>query len=310
MAMHFSELKAILGQGLLSFPVTDFAPDGAFSPSKYAERVEWLSSFPVNGLFAAGGTGEFFSIGWNEYSHIIKTAVMATQAGVPIVAGVGYGTKMAVELAREAEAAGADGILLLPHYLTEASDDGIEAHVAAVCRSVDIGIIYYARGSSRLKGQRIERLAERHPNLIGYKDGLGDIHGIVETVNLLGDRLVYIGGLPTAEIYASAYLELGATTYSSAVFNFAPEMALEFYQAVRQRDRATVDEILRNFFIPLVALRDRKAGYAVSMIKAGCDIINRSAGAVRTPLTSLSAQEVEILRLLLKAPQATANTQK
>jgi 5-dehydro-4-deoxyglucarate dehydratase len=139
------------------------------------------------------------------------------------------------------------------------------------------------------------------PNLIGYKDGIGDLQLMVQIASRIGDRLVHIGGLPTAEVFAQPYLEMGVTTYSSAVFNFVPELALRFYAAVRQRDGETVEALLRSFYLPLIALRDRKRGYAVSLIKAGAEIVGRPAGKVRTPLTELSVEERETLAQLIAA---------
>ncbi|RYE84211.1 MAG: 5-dehydro-4-deoxyglucarate dehydratase, partial [Hyphomicrobiales bacterium] len=90
-------------------------------------------------------------------------------------------------------------------------------------------------------------------------------------------------------------------TYSSAVFNFVPELALRFYNAVRQRDVPTIDQLMKNFYLPLIELRDKKRGYAVSMIKAGAELVGRSAGIVRPPLTELDAGERETLRGLIAA---------
>lgn len=289
--VDLATLKAAVGSKLLSFPVTDFGADGDFDARAYAERLQWLSSYEVGALFAAGGTGEFFSLGLDEYDAVIRTAVANSALDVPVIAGVGYGTRMAVDLARRAEAAGAAGILVLPHYLIQAEQAGIAAHLSAICAAVDIGVIYYARDNSQLTPQTLVRLAERHPNLIGYKDGIGDVQLMVRIAQALGDRLVYVGGLPTAEVFAQPYLEMGVTTYSSAVFNFMPELALDFYRAVRGRDQSTIDRLLRSFFLPLIELRDRRRGYAVSMIKAGAALVGRPAGPVRSPLTELDATE-------------------
>ena len=299
--MHPDEIKARIGTGLLSFPVTDFDAQGGFDRDGYGRRLEWLSSFPTSGLFAAGGTGEFFSIGWDEYDAVIETAVAARQPGVPILAGVGYGTEMAVALARRAEKAGADGLLVLPPYLIQAEQEGLLRHMEAVCKAVSIGVIYYARDNSRLSPASLQQLAERCPNFIGYKDGIGDLQLMVRVAAALGDRLVYVGGLPTAEVFAASYLEVGVTTYSSAVFNFVPELALQFYAAVRQRDHAVINALLKSFYLPLIELRDRKHGYAVSMIKAGADLVGRPAGAVRPPLTDLTAAERAELGQLIAA---------
>ncbi len=299
--MDFGALKTRIGSGLLSFPITDFGADGEFDAAGYAGRLQWLSSYDAAGLFAAGGTGEFFSIGYDEYDAVIRTAVDNSAAGVPVLAGVGYGTRMAIDLARRAEAAGAAGILVLPHYLMLAEEAGILAHMTAICRSVGIGVIYYARDNTRLSPAGLEKLAEACPNFIGYKDGIGDLQLMQRVAHRLGDRVVHIGGLPTAEVFAQPYLEMGVTTYSSAVFNFVPELALRFYKAVRQRDSHTIDTLMKSFYLPLIDLRDRKRGYAVSMIKAGADLVGRSAGKVRAPLTDLEPVERDMLRSLIEA---------
>lgn len=297
----FDEIKARIGSGLLSFPVTDFGADGEFDAGSYARRLQWLSSYGAAGLFAAGGTGEFFSIGYDEYDAVIRTAVENSAPDVPVLAGVGYGTRMAVDLARRAEAAGAAGILVLPHYLMFAEEAGVIAHMQAICRSVGLGVIYYARDNTRLSPAGLEKLAEACPNFIGYKDGIGDLQLMQRVAHRLGDRLVHIGGLPTAEVFAQPYLEMGVTTYSSAVFNFVPELALRFYSAVRQRDTKVVDALMKSFYLPLIELRDKKRGYAVSMIKAGAELVGRPAGKVRTPLTELDAGERQVLAELIAA---------
>jgi len=297
----FDEIKAKIGSGLLSFPITDFNADGDFDAESYARRLQWLSSYGAAGLFAAGGTGEFFSIGYDEYDRVIRTAVENSDKDVPVLAGVGYGTRMAIDLARRAEAAGAAGILVLPHYLMVAEEAGVIEHMKAICNAVGLGVIYYARDNTKLSPAGLEKLAEACPNFIGYKDGIGDLQLMQRVHYRLGDRLVHIGGLPTAEVFAQPYLEMGVTTYSSAVFNFAPELALRFYKAVRQRDAATVDALMKSFYLPLIDLRDKKKGYAVSMIKAGADLVGRSAGKVRPPLTDLDAAERDVLRGLIEA---------
>lgn len=298
--MNFDELKAKIGSGLLSFPITDFGADGEFDAAGYARRLQWLSSYPAAGLFAAGGTGEFFSIGYDEYDTVIRTAVENSAPDVPVLAGVGYGTRMAVDLAKRAEAAGAAGILVLPHYLMVAEEAGVIAHMQAICAAVGIGVIYYARDNTKLSPAGLEKLAETCPNFIGYKDGIGDLQLMQRIHYRLGDRVVHIGGLPTAEVFAQPYLEMGVTTYSSAVFNFVPELALRFYDAVRARDTATVDGLMKRFYLPLIELRDKKRGYAVSMIKAGAELVGHSAGKVRPPLTELDAAEREVLRGLIE----------
>ena len=295
------ELKQRIEGGLLSFPVTDFTADGAFREATYRERLEWLLPHGAAALFAAGGTGEFFSLTADEFARVIAAAVDVCGERVPIIAGTGYGTQTAVALAQEAERRGASGILILPHYLTDAPQEGLVAHVERICHAVAIGLVVYNRGACRLTCESLETLVERCPNLIGFKDGVGDIETMMDIRHRFGDRLAYLGGLPTAEVFAPAYLAMGVSTYSSAAFNFIPSTAARYYAAVTTGDTASVHDLLSRFFLPLVKLRKRRPGYAVSMIKAGVRLVGRDAGPVRSPLTDLDADEVRTLQSLVEA---------
>lgn len=294
------DLKQIISSGLLSFPITDFDAEGNFDARSYAARLEWLAPYGATALFAAGGTGEFFSLAGSEYGDVIRTAVQTCRGKVPIIAGAGGPTRHAIACAQEAERLGAHGILLLPHYLTEASPEGVAAHVEAVCKSVKFGVIVYNRAVCRLNPATLKTLADRCPNLVGFKDGIGDIELMVSIRQALGNRFAYLGGLPTAEVYAAAYKALGVPVYSSAVFNFVPKTAMAFYRAVAEDDRATQDRLLSEFFMPYLAIRNRKQGYAVSIVKAGATLAGHPGGPVRPPLTDLTPDEMEQLKALMQ----------
>jgi 5-dehydro-4-deoxyglucarate dehydratase len=293
------EIKVALGAGLLSFPVTHFDDEGRFNAESYRRHVEWLAGFPAPVLFAAGGTGEFFSLTPGEIPTIVRAAKEAA-GKTAIVSGCGYGTEMAIEIARSAEKAGADGILLLPHYLIDGPQEGLYHHVKRVCQSVGIGVMVYNRDNSVIGVETLKRLCDACPNLIGFKDGTGDIGLVRQVTATMGDRLVYLGGMPTAELFAEAYLGAGFTTYSSAVFNFVPQLAVEFYAALRGGDRARCETILKEFFYPFMALRSRRKGYAVSAIKAGVRLQGFAAGKVRPPLDDLTTEEEGILAKLIE----------
>jgi 5-dehydro-4-deoxyglucarate dehydratase len=175
------------------------------------------------------------------------------------------------------------------------------AHVEAVCKSVNFGVVVYNRNVCRLTAESLLRLADRCPNLIGFKDGVGDIESMVTIRRRLGDRFSYLGGLPTAEVYASAYKAIGVPVYSSAVFNFIPKTAIEFYEAVKNNDFATTERLIDDFFLPYLEIRNRKAGYAVSIVKAGATLVGHGGGSVRPPLTDLTPLECEQLHALIKS---------
>ncbi len=296
--MSPEEIKAVLGTGLLSFPVTHFDQEGQFQQESYQRHVEWLSGFEAPVLFAAGGTGEFFSLSPNEVPTIVKAA-KESSGKTAIVSGCGFGTHVGVEMAKAVEKAGADGILLLPHYLIDAPQEGLYKHVKQICQSVGIGVMVYNRDNSVLQVDTLKRLCDECPNLIGFKDGTGDIGLVRQVTAVMGDRLMYLGGMPTAELFAEAYLGAGFTTYSSAVFNFVPGLAVEFYKALRAGNRTRCEEILKDFFYPFMALRSRRKGYAVAAIKAGVRLQGFDAGKVRPPLDDLTAEEEQMLLKLI-----------
>lgn len=298
------EMAGTIGRGLLSFPVTHFDANNRFDVANYRAHCAWLMEYELAGLFAAGGTGEFFSLTPKEVVAVVAAAVAEAAGKLPVIAGCGYGTTMAVELARECEAKGADGLLLLPPYLVNGSQEGLAAHIGAVCSAVSIGVIVYNRDNAIVDDVTLARLCEKHPNLVGFKDGVGDIELMTRIYSRMGDRLTYIGGLPTAETFAAPYLKMGVTTYSSAIFNFMPAWALSFYRAVRAEDHAKVMAALRDFVLPYIALRNRGKGYAVSIVKAGVRAIGRPAGPVRPPLTDLNEREYEELRALIATAKA------
>lgn len=305
--MRPADMARTLGGGLLSFPVTHFDADGGFLEGAYREHCAWMLSHELAGLFAAGGTGEFFSLTPDEVVRVVGAAVAEANGKLPVISGCGYGTAIAVEIARGAEKVGADGLLLLPPYLVGSTQAGLAAHVEAVCKATGLGVIVYNRDNAVLDDETLARLCERNSNLVGFKDGVGDIELMTRIYARMGDRLTYIGGLPTAETFATPYLTMGVTTYSSAIFNFLPEWALHFYRAVRADDRAEVLAQLRAFVLPYIALRNRGRGYAVSIVKAGMRAVGRDAGPVRSPLTDLTAAEqAELAALIARATAGAA----
>jgi 5-dehydro-4-deoxyglucarate dehydratase len=294
-----TDLAAQLKSGLLSFPVTHFTDDLELAEAAYRQHLAWLSEFPVAGLFAAGGTGEGFSLTFEETDRVVRAAVAEVSGAVPVLAPATGSTANAVAQARAAEAAGADGLLLMPPYLTESSQAGLVEHVSQVCGATGLGVVAYSRANAVLHDRAVATLADRNPTLIGFKDGVGNIEQMTRTYARVGDRLMYVGGLPTAETFALPLLQLGVSTYSSALFNFVPQWAIEFYDAVRAQDRDEVYRRLSEFVRPYLDIRDRTPGYAVSIVKAGLAAVGRPAGPVRPPLTDLQDAEVAELADLI-----------
>ena len=302
--MELQQIKASLEDGLLSFPITDLDPKGQFNAATFAERLDWFVTHKVSSIFVAGGTGEFFSLSKNEYKKIVEVTAETVKEAVPMISSIGRSIPEAIECAHIAEKAGMNALLLMPPYLTECPQDGTYQYAKTIIDNTSLPVIYYNRGNGVLSSDFIQKLADNCPNLIGLKDGTGNMQDLNETIKSVGNRLSYIGGVPTAEIIAEAYLSIGVNTYSSAAFNFVPELANLFYTSLRAGDKETVANITKDFFIPFIRLRSRKNGYAVSLIKAGATIIGRSAGDVRAPLTMPTHEEVAELQRIIEKGNA------
>ncbi|PHN05288.1 5-dehydro-4-deoxyglucarate dehydratase [Flavilitoribacter nigricans] len=300
MPLPISQIRAALEDGLLSFPVTDMDHQGRFRADTYADRIEWFVSQGVSAVFVAGGTGEFFSLSAEEYTQVVQTATQTVAGKVPVISSAGRSIPEAIAFAKIAEKAGIDALLLMPPYLTDAPQSGIFQYARTILENTSLPVIYYNRSNGVLSADYIRQLADACPNLIGIKDGTSNMQELNMIIRTVGDRLSYIGGAPTAEIISEAYLSIGVNTYSSAVFNFVPELANLFYASMRAGDTATVTSILQTFFIPFIQLRSRNKGYAVSLIKAGARIIGKEAGDVRAPLVMPTAAEVSELERIIQ----------
>ena len=293
--------------GPLFFPVTAYGPDGSVDLDTYRTHVRRGVEAGAAAVFACCGTGEFHALTPEEFEACVRAAVEAADGRVPVVAGAGYGTALAVRYARLAEAAGADGLLAMPPYLVVAGPEGLLRHYREVAAATALPVIVYQRDNAVFTPETVVALA-RTDGIIGLKDGLGDLDLMQRVISAVrteapGDFL-YFNGLPTAEQTQLAYRALGVTLYSSAVFCFAPEIALAFHQALRTGDDATVDKLLDGFYRPFVELRAQGRGYAVALVKAGVRLRGLDVGEVRPPLHEPAGDHVKQLAEVIERGHA------
>ncbi|MEU4171536.1 5-dehydro-4-deoxyglucarate dehydratase [Streptomyces sp. NPDC026665] len=288
--------------GPLFFPVTAYGPDGAVDPDVYREHVRRGVEAGAAAVFACCGTGEFHALVPEEFETCVRVAVEAAQGRVPVVAGAGYGTALAVRYARLAEAAGADGLLAMPPYLVTPGQEGLLRHYREIAAATALDVIVYQRDNAVFTPAGVVELA-RTEGIIGFKDGLGDLDLMQRTVSAVRSEapgeFLYFNGLPTAELTALAYRGLGITLYSSAVFCFAPEIALAFHRALNAGDDDTVNRLLDGFYRPFVDLRAQGRGYAVALVKAGVRLRGLDVGEVRPPLHEPAEDHVKQLAQLI-----------
>ncbi|MCI3243910.1 MULTISPECIES: 5-dehydro-4-deoxyglucarate dehydratase [Streptomyces] len=289
--------------GPLFFPVTAFGPDGSVDLDVYRTHVRRGVDAGAAAVFACCGTGEFHALTPEEFEACVRTAVQAADGRVPVVAGAGYGTALAVRYARLAEAAGADGLLAMPPYLVVAGQEGLLRHYREVAAATALPVIVYQRDNAVFTPESVVELA-RTDGVIGFKDGLGDLDLMQRIVSAVRTEVpgefLYFNGLPTAEQTQLSYRAIGIGLYSSAVFCFAPEIARAFYEALRTGDETTAHRLLDGFYRPFVELRAQGRGYAVALVKAGVRLRGLDAGEVRPPLHEPTEDHVKQLAALIE----------
>jgi 5-dehydro-4-deoxyglucarate dehydratase len=294
--MHPSELRHKLS-GVIAFPVTPFRDDLTLDLPGLHHNLSKLMEHPVSAVVAAGGTGELFSLSPSEYARVVELTVLAVEGRVPVIAGVGFGQRLGVEMAQAAEKAGADGVLVFPPYYSNADDEGLLEYYLAVGASTRLGMIVYSRDWATFTPHMVERLAGIQ-NLVAWKDGQGDIRRLQAIMNRVGDRLHWIGG--AGDDMIAAYYSTGIRTFSSSIATVAPRLSLRLHELGSTNRQEELTDLLERCVVPLYAIRARRRGYEVSTMKTLMDMVGLNGGPVRPPLVNVRSEEEVELRSILE----------
>jgi 5-dehydro-4-deoxyglucarate dehydratase len=297
--MEPTELRNKLS-GVIAFPITPFKEDLSLDLSGLRHNLGLLLQHPICALVAAGGTGEMYSLTPDEHFQIIKTTIEEVAGRVPVIAGVGFGAQLAVELARAAAGAGADGILAFPPYYPQADDQGLIEYYRTIGAATALGMLIYSRDWANFSPAAVERLTEM-PTLIAWKDGQGDIRRLQAIMNRVGERLHWIGG--AGDDMVAAYYAIGIRTYTSSIATVAPRLSLLLHDLAANRRDDELMTVLHRYVIPLYAMRSRRKGYEVSTMKTLMDMAGQFGGPVRPPLVNVNLEEQEELRAILNGWQ-------
>ncbi|MFD0413534.1 5-dehydro-4-deoxyglucarate dehydratase [Streptomyces sp. NPDC127108] len=293
--------------GPLFFPVTPYGAEGSVDIEAFRTHVRGGVEAGAAAVFACCGTGEFHALTPEEFQLLVTAAVEETAGRVPVIAGAGYGTALAVRYARLAEEAGADGLLAMPPYLVVAAQEGLLRHYTELAAATSLDVIVYQRDNAVFTPETVVEFA-RADGIIGFKDGLGDLDLMQRVVSAVRaeapGEFLYFNGLPTAELTGLAYRGIGVSLYSSAVFCFAPDIALAFHKALNSGDDETAERLIDGFYRPFVELRKEGRGYAVSLVKAGVRLAGLDVGGVRPPLHEPSDDHVKRLAELVERGRA------
>ncbi|MFD6919250.1 5-dehydro-4-deoxyglucarate dehydratase [Streptomyces sp. NPDC059944] len=291
-------LRDGMASGVLSFPLTSFTDEGDLDREAYRAYLARQLATGPGAVFPACGTGEFSGLDEDEYRSVVADTVLIADGRLPVVAGVGYGWAQALRFARIAEESGADALLVLPHYLVEAPEAGLVEQLRRIAAGTRLPLIAYQRGPVAFTPEGLRAIAQI-PTVVGLKDGHSDLDRLQRLTLAAPDDFLFFNGAATAEIQARAYATVGVPAYSSAVHAFAPEVADACFGALRAGDDATVNRLLRDFYVPFVALRDRVPGYAVSLVKAAARLRGLPVGPVRAPLTDPGPADLAELEHIL-----------
>lgn len=295
-----STKKRVALKGILGFPVAPMDAEGNLDLDGLGRNIEFLVEEGLSSVFVACGAGELHAISNEEYRSMVKVAVEKTKGKVPLYTGVGGNITHALEQAKISKELGADGYLILPPYLIDPSQDGLYNYLSEIMESTDLNAIVYQRDNCILEAETLQRLCEI-PQLVGFKDGVGNMELNVELTHLIGDRLEWINGMPLAEVTMAAYVNLGFTSYSSAISNYIPHISAKYYDALLNGDSDVVHALYEEVIFPIHRIRKQKKGYAVSLIKAGMNIVGLPVTTnVRAPIAPVEEGHYEELKVIIE----------
>jgi 5-dehydro-4-deoxyglucarate dehydratase len=306
---HPEMLKARV-RGVLAFPITPFAADGSVDLDAVRANASWLPDASIDAIVAPSGTGELFGLSPEECLDVTRASVEAIGGRIPVIASVGFGPRVAADLAYAAERAGADGILVLPPYYGTPDPSGLVEYYRAVAAATSLGVLPYARDAAVFTPEGVEQLARDIPNLIGFKDGRADVRlfqrireHVVERLGV--ERLVWLAG--AGDDLVAPYFAVGAEGYTSSLACFWPEASVELLRLAREGDRMEMAEFHTRMVRPIYDLRQRRRGYEVAVMKAAMELLGHRAGPVRPPLANLRpAERAELSDVLARLGVPTA----
>ena len=278
--------------GPLAFPVTPFRDDLSLDIPGLRRNVQAMLAHPPAAMVAAGGTGELYSLTPAEHRQVIEATVQECGDRVPVIAGVGFNVALAAELARESARLGAQGILAFPPYYPQADDEGVVEYYRAIGAATPLGLLIYSRDWFHPGAALVQRLAEI-ATLIAWKDGQGDIRRLQILMSRVGDRLRWVGG--AGDDMVPAYYSIGIRAFTSSVSNVSMRLAHALHERA-SRDDPGLGRLMSDLIVPLYAMRARRRGYEVTVMKDLMNLLGLAGGVVRPPLPQMSGPDLDELK--------------
>src|SRR5581483_4782558 len=254
-------------------------------------NVRLLMQHPIAAIVAAGGTGELYSLTATEHLVVVNAIVEEVRGRIPVISGTGFNLPIGVQLAQQAARLKVDAILALPPYFPNADDDALAEYYAAIGAATSLPLIVYSRDWVNPSPVWVEKLAAKVPTLAAWKDGQGDIRRYQQIMHRVGDRLLWIGG--AGDDCVPGYYSIGIRVYTSSIATIAPRLSLQLHEVAAGGNTAELKKLMQRYVIPLYALRMRRRGYEVTVMKEMMNQAGLAAGPVRPPLPSLRPEEIK-----------------
>jgi len=277
--------------GPIAFPVTPFRADLSLDVPGLTKNVKMLLEHPPAAIVAAGGTGELYSLTPAEHREVVAAVVAECGGRVPVIAGVGFNAAIGADLARDAARLGASGILAFPPYYPQPDDDGLVEYYRAIGAATPLGLLIYSRDWFHPGAALVQRLTAI-PTLVAWKDGQGDIRRLQILMSRVGDRLCWIGG--AGDDMVPAYYAAGIRAFTSSVSNVSPRVARALHEGAARGD-SSIAPLMEELIVPLYAMRGRRRGYEVTLMKDLMNLLGLAGGVVRPPLPRISPEDLKEL---------------
>lgn len=263
------------------------------------EHVGWLLDRGCTGIVALGSLGEAAMLTLDEKLAILDACREAARGRAPVIAGVaGLSTADCLALARGAEQAGCDGLMVLPPYVYRGDAREMESHVASVIDATPLSCMLYnnpvAYGTDYLPA-RIAALAAKHPNLHAVKESAGDVRRVTAIREITGDRLAVFVGVDDLIVEGIA---AGATGWIAGLVNAFPAESVLLFDLASRGDHEEARR-LYEWFLPLLRL-DTVPKF-VQLIKLVQQEVGRGSERVRPPRLPLSGDEREAAFDIIRA---------
>lgn len=265
--------------------ITPMNDDGSVNYEKLRELLEFHVANKTDAIIICGTTGEASTLSDEEHLECIRFACEVINKRIPVIAGTGSNcTQSAIELSKEAEKSGVDGLLLVTPYYNKATQNGLKAHYKAIAKEVNVPIILYnvpSRTGTRLAPQTVVDLCHEVPNIVGVKDATGDISEVAELMSLAkGTVDVYSGN----DDQIVPVLSLGGKGVISVLSNILPKETHDMVACYLEGDVAKSCEMQLKYFDLVKALFCEVNPIPV---KKALNLMGMEVGSLRLPLTEM-----------------------